>query len=222
MSFNNTKTHTMSEFKKKPKYAVERVGVYGVCKLSPEQESELKRLYPITFNFRLMEMFGISHSTLHRFARQYALSKKMDVIKHKQAQQIKKKCEENGYYDSLRGKPLGDEVHEGSRRLRATGFHPLKALKEKNPRKYKAICKARGEKRKTLIKKERRFREYGIKRINLHLPNVIYDTSQVSARYNARKRGYILGDKSEYSGERYTIFYDENTQRAPIFERNCE
>lgn len=30
------------------------------------------------------------------------------------------------------------------------------------------------------------------------------------------------GDKRENMGERYTIFYDRNTERTPVFERNLE
>ena len=45
--------------------------------------------------------------------------------------------------------------------------------------------------------------------------------SQTAHMYNALKRGYIImEDCSEQGGERYNIYYDGQTERAPIFERN--
>jgi hypothetical protein len=46
---------------------------------------------------------------------------------------------------------------------------------------------------------------------------------QVCHRYNALRRGYIImQDCSEQSGERYNIYYDDQTERTPIFERNLQ
>ena len=48
-----------------------------------------------------------------------------------------------------------------------------------------------------------------------------YNRRQVSHRHNALKRGYIImEDCSEQGGERYNIYYDNETKRSPIFERN--
>jgi hypothetical protein len=48
-----------------------------------------------------------------------------------------------------------------------------------------------------------------------------YTRRQVSHRYNALKRGYIImEDCSEQSGERFNIYYDNQTQRTPIFEKH--
>ena len=48
-----------------------------------------------------------------------------------------------------------------------------------------------------------------------------YTRRQTAHRYNALKRGYIImEDCSEQGGERYNIYYDSDTQRTPIFERN--
>lgn len=48
-----------------------------------------------------------------------------------------------------------------------------------------------------------------------------YSRNQVNRRYLAQRRGYIIADDcSEGSGNRYVIFYDENTTRSEIFERN--
>ena len=51
-----------------------------------------------------------------------------------------------------------------------------------------------------------------------HVP---YTKRQTSHRYNALKRGYIvMQDCSEQGGERYNIYFDQDTERSPIFENN--
>jgi hypothetical protein len=48
-----------------------------------------------------------------------------------------------------------------------------------------------------------------------------YTRRQTAHRYNALKRGYIvMEDCTEQGGERYNIYYDNETERAPIFEKN--
>ena len=49
-----------------------------------------------------------------------------------------------------------------------------------------------------------------------------YTRTQIWRRSNAKKRGYILGDASESSGERYTIYYDEATDRSERFEMTLD
>lgn len=47
-----------------------------------------------------------------------------------------------------------------------------------------------------------------------------YTTSQISRRRKAVRLGYILHpDKSDEGGHRYTLYYDESTQRDEKFER---
>lgn len=74
------------------------------------------KLYPIHFNEKLMRWFGISHTTLHRFARQCGLKKDMKTIKKKHAAAVKRICEKNGYYDSLRGKRPSEASIEAARK----------------------------------------------------------------------------------------------------------
>jgi hypothetical protein len=48
-----------------------------------------------------------------------------------------------------------------------------------------------------------------------------YTKSRTSHRYNALRRGYIvMEDCTEQGGERYNIYYDNETERATIFEQN--
>ena len=95
----------------------------------------------------------------------------MKAIRRQQIMDVKKTCEENGYYDSLRGKPVSEACQEGARRLRASGFCPLKALKKKNSRRYKAFLRRRSEAQKEVWRKERLREEYGLERkTKLRLP----------------------------------------------------
>lgn len=82
-------------------------------------EGELKErfceLFPKNSNRRLMEWFGISFVTLQRFKRELGLEKDMRAIRKQQAKDVKKICEKNGYYASIRGKPpprLAWKAHE--------------------------------------------------------------------------------------------------------------
>lgn len=112
----------------------------------------------------MMEWFGISFSTVQRFKNELGLKKDMKAIRRQQIMDVKKTCEENGYYDSLRGKPTSEACREGARRLRASGFCPLKALKKKNPRRYKTFLLRSSEAHKEVWRKERLREEYGLER----------------------------------------------------------
>lgn len=223
MSFNNTKTPTKPSGKAKypvPKRRSEKGPMEFY--LTPELEKEFRRLFPITMNRRMMELFGISFATMQRFKRELGLVKNETTIRKKLAKQVKKICEDNGYYDSLRGKQPSEQCRQAIHEKFASGWHPMKAMKAKNPRKYKKTLQRRSEERKALIAKEKKHIRWGMSQsTGLHLPFDIFTKSQISHRYNALKRGYLLGDMAEFSGERYTIFYDKDTKRSPRFEQNC-
>jgi hypothetical protein len=199
--------------------------------LTDEQSAWLCKWFPEVENSILMEASGMTHSALHRFARDLGLTKSdkgIRGIKKRQAAHIKRLCEENGYYDSLRGKPVSEaclqatakmwqEIRDGKRE------HPFKIMKRTNPRKYKKWLERRSEARREQVRKEIRREIYGLPR-KTKLKIVVmnkFTRSQVCHRYYALKRGYILmEDCSEQGGERYNIYYDDLTERAPIFERN--
>lgn len=190
--------------------------------LTPELEAKFRKLFPVTFNEQMMKLFGIGFSTLQRFKRELGLTKNRDTILKKHATQIKHICEANGWYESIKGKAPSEAAREGYRKKVASGWHPLKSLKAKHPKKYKRLMKEKSEQRMAVIAKDKRLINLGLTpHTMLHLPQCGYTKSQLSRRCSALKRGYYLGDRTEDSGERYTIFYDKHTQRAPIFEKNC-
>jgi hypothetical protein len=55
----------------------------------------------------------------------------------------------------------------------------------------------------------------------IRLPLNKFTRRQVCHRSNAMKRGYFyMADCSPEGGERYNIYYDQNTQRSEKFEQN--
>ena len=199
--------------------------------LTDEQREWFCRWFPEEENSRLMKASGMTDSTLHRFARKLGLTKSPKGIKRirkRQAAHIKRVCERNGYYDSMRGRQpseaclkataqMWQDIREGKRE------HPARIMKRENPRKYRKWMENRSKERKETIRKEMRRVLYGMER-KTRLKCIVmckYTRRQVSHRHNALKRGYIImEDCSEQGGERYNIYYDNETQRSPIFERN--
>ena len=201
------------------------------CVLTDEQRAWLCKWFPEVGNSRLMEASGMSHSTLHRFARELGLTKSergIRGIRKLQAARVKRVCEKNGYYESLRGKQPSEATKLGTIRMwqdirDGKREHPARIMKRTNPRKYRKWMQRKSKERKETIRKEMRRVLYGLER-QTKLKCIVmckYTKSQTSHRYNALKRGYIvMQDCSEQSGERYNIYYDDQTERAPIFERH--
>jgi hypothetical protein len=178
-----------------------------------------------------MEVSGMRASTLHMFARKYGLTKSekgIRRIRKRQAASIKRKLEKNGYYASMRGrKPseacveavrnMWQEVRDGKR------VHPIHAMKHDDPKRYQQYMQRKSEVRKEAIRKEQMRVMYGLER-KTNLINIVmraYTRSQTTHRYNALRRGYfVMSDCSEQGGERYNIYYDEQTTRSERFERN--
>lgn len=179
-------------------------------------EGELKerfcKLFPKNSSRRMMTWFGISFSTLQRFKRKLGLEKDMQSIRRQQISDTKKICERNGYYDSLRGKKPSEASIEGTRKLRASGFHPLKQLKANNPRKYKQLMRKKSEQRKELYRKERLRAFYGLERqTNLRIP-----AASLSHRASSQKYAMIKACNyfSDPLGDPRIVCYDSDTKRS--------
>lgn len=221
MSFPNTHTPTKAEIVGKPRYQVPTRLVRGVKTyyLTPELEQHFRRLYPVTMNRDMMRLFGISFSTMQRFKRELGLQKKMKTIRHKQAQWAKRICEENGYYESMRGKAPCEAAMEATRQLRASGWHPMQVVR-KNKRRYQRLMAQRSEKRKELMRKERIRVDWGLgQQTNLHLPYDPYGKRRTSFKSTCRRAGYIPG-KAHDPAERWIIYYTPDTIRGTIREQH--
>ena len=96
----------------------------------------------------------------------------------------------------------------------------MNALKQKNPRKYRRILEKRSEARKELMHKERMRVDWGLtKQTNLHIPYDPYGRKRMTFRNTCKAAGYIPGNAHD-PAERWTIYYDQNTRRGAIRERN--
>ena len=195
--------------------------------LNVHQIKYLSTYFHNTENRKLCKTLCMSETALHRFARELGLKKSekgMKSIMHRTAKIIKKKCEANGYYDSLRGKQPSENCMNGYKTWRDKGNDPLRNLKINNPRRYKEICKKRSERRKRLIAEEKRRCYLGLApktKFGEIVTRSVFDRSQICFRYNMKRKGYILGDERPRMGERYKIYYDSETIRVPKSEKNA-
>ena len=214
MSFNNTKTPNKPIGKAKWQVPMRPNPTSGVKEyyLEGELKERFCKLFPKNSNRRMMTWFGISFSTLQRFRRELGLQKDMRAIRKQLAKDIKKTCEKNGYYDSLRGHAPSEACQEATRKMWAEGFHPMKQLKAKNPRRYRMVLRKRSEKRKELWHKERLRLKYGLERkTRLHIP-----LNNIPHRAAAHK--YLMIRQCNYFadplGDPYVVCYDSQTQRS--------
>ena len=214
MSFNNTKTPNKPIGKAKWQVPMRphHKGGKDEYYLEGELKERFCQLFPKNSNRRLMKWFGISFSTLQRFRRELGLQKDMRAIRKQLAKDIKKTCEKNGYYDSLRGHAPSEACQEATRKMWAEGFHPMKQLKAKKPRRYRMVLRKRSEKRKELWHKERLRLKYGLERkTRLHIP-----LNNIPHRAAAHK--YLMIRRCNYFadplGDPYVVCYDSQTQRS--------
>ena len=195
--------------------------------LNDEQKAWFQKWFPEVENDLICKKSGLTLSTMHRLVREYKLTKSekgLAGIKKRQARAIKRKCERNGYYDSLRGRQVSDACKAGIRKRweqvrKGEVKHPFHNM---SPKKYEAMRQRMRENRRELIRKERMRQTYSLTReTKIRLPLNKFTRSQTCHRYNALKRGYfVMADCSEQGGERYHIYYDQDTQRSEKFEQN--
>ena len=214
MSFRNTKTPAKPTTAAKWQVPMRPKPTSGAKEyyLEGELKERFCKLFPKNSNRRMMAWFGISFSTLQRFKREFGLEKDMKSIRKQQAKDIKKICERNGYYDSLRGKKPSEAAIEATRRLRASGFTPINQLKANNPRKYKRLMRKRSEQRKELWRKERLRSFYGLERkTHLRIPSNPMSRKAIAHKYAMIKVCNYFADPL---GDPHIICYDSETQRS--------
>lgn len=214
MSFNNTKTQLKPTTAAKWQVPMRPNAKSGMKEyyLEGELKERFCQLFPKNSNRRMMTWFGISFSTLQRFKREFGLEKDMQAVRKQQAKDIKKICERNGYYASLRGKAPSEACLEAIRQLRAAGFHPIKQLKATNPRKYKRLMRKKSEQRKELWRKERMRMVYGLeRRTKLRLPLNSLTHAASACKHAMIKACNYFADPL---GDPHIICYDSETQRS--------
>ena len=212
MSFNDTKIPTKPTGRAKwqvPQRPCTKAGGKLEYYLEGELKEKFCKLFPKNSNRRMMQWFGISFSTCQRFKREFGLEKDMTAIRKQLAKDVKKICEKNGYYDSLRGHAPSEAAIEATRRRWAEGFHPLKQLKETNPRKYNRTMQKWSDKRKELFHKERLRVKYGLEqKTRLHV-------DPISHRASAQK--HLMIKQCNYFADPDHVdwvCYDKETKRS--------
>lgn len=200
--------------------------------LSRRQKEWLCEWYPLVENRVIMEASGLKSYTLIRLAKEYGLKKTEEARKEiflRRAAKVKKICQENGYYDSLKGIPPPEKCMEGVRRMweeinQGKRKSPYEKMRTEDPERYDSFIRQKTANRKEMIRKDMLRVKWGLPR-KTKLRQVVmskYTRSQCNFRYSARKRGYIVEKNfAEGSGLSYKIFYDENTPRSKVFERHC-
>ena len=214
MSFRNTKTPLKPTTAAKWQVPMRPSAKSGVKEyyLEGELKESFCKLFPKNSNRRMMTWFGISFSTLQRFKRELGLEKDMQAVIRQQANDTKRICEKNGYYDSLRGKKPSEACFDGARKLFASGFHPMKQLKSNNPRRYKQLMRKKSERRKELWRKEQLRAFYGLERqTNLRIPSSPLSHSASSHKHAMIKCCNYFADPL---GDPHIICYDSETHRS--------
>lgn len=214
MSFRNTKTPTKPDGVAKWQVPMRPHPKAGVMEyfLEGDIRDKFIELFPKHSNRRIMQWFGISFSVLQRFKRELGLEKDMRKIRREQARDAKRTCEKNGFYESLRGKKPPEAALEATRRLRATGFNPMKRLKEISPRRYKAALDRMGKARSELYRKERLRVLYGLERKT----RLIFTDNPMTHKASAQKHAMIKEcNYFAVDDDVWAVCYDSQTRRSP-------
>lgn len=161
-----------------------------------------------TKNDEIMRKFGISHSALHRFAREHGLKK---------TKQFQKKCQaattEAARLANKRNNwpPKGYVIPKSEEHRYKSGITPEKRLG--NKRNRERIRKSAESRKKTYAAEKRRVL-FGLEQ-RTKLKVVVSPKAKISCRYNLKRHGYIVT-----RGAR-EVFYDTNTNRSSILEKNA-
>lgn len=209
MSFNNTKTPSKPTDAAKWQVPM-RVSSHGAREyyLDGEVKDKFIKLFPIR---RMMLWFGISFTTLQRFKRELGLEKDMRRIRKELARDVKKTCERNGYYASLRGKPLSQACQEAAKKMRETTPPPLVKLRTDNPRRYRQVLQKRAKARKDLWKKEKIRAEYGLERkTRLYIPDNPLTPHAIAQKSSMIRRNNYFPDPEH----KWWVCYDKQTRRS--------
>lgn len=198
--------------------------------LTEEQIEWLRRYFPTNRADILRAKSGLSLSTFYRILKENNIHKTPGArsrIWRANCKRARETMKKNGYYDSLRGRKPTTAMIEGARRMwrevkEGKRKSPYEIYKDKHPRTWHRKFERIAETRKKIIRDEHFRMLSGMKRnTRLRLSVTHYTQSQRDHRYNAIKRGYwVYEDWSEAGGERYNIYYDADTERSQIFEKN--
>lgn len=175
--------------------------------LSPKQERWLVRHFKHTKNDEIMSRLGLSHSALHRFARELGLTK---------SRQFMKKCQAattQAAWIANRRKgwpPKGYTIP----RSRECGFQKgVTNLQRLGPKRDAERIRKAAESRRATVKRERARIIWGFEqKTKLKL---VTSRKKISSRYALRRRGYDIARGAS------TAYIVCETRRSAIVEANA-
>lgn len=169
------------------------------------------RHYKHTKNDEIMERLGISHSSLHRIAREHGLTKSRQFMKKTQDEAQVAAAEShrrNGTYPPKGFRIPGSENN---------GFKKGQSNKDRlSPKRYAEMEeKRRVSWRETYDRDKRRTLSWGFEQ-RTKFRFVKQTKSKLCYRYNLRKKGYI-----ESPEDHNLYFYPSEEMRRPIMESHA-
>ena len=174
--------------------------------LSDKTQKWIIKHFKHTKNDDIMLKFNLSHSFLHRFAREHGLKK---------TKQFQSQCQKNASEKARQANkvnnwpPKGYIIPRSSEFFYKKGVRPIDRLgKIKN---QKRIERSAASRRKTVAAEKRRVL-FGLPQ-KTKLKVVAAPHNKLAYRYLLKKRGYVV-----VRGER-EVFYNEETERSERMEK---
>lgn len=176
--------------------------------LTDKQQKWIIANFKNTKNDEIMLKMNISHSALHRFAREHNLKKSKQFIQKCQAATTEAARLAN---KQRNWPPKGYKIPNSEKYQFQKGITPLKRLgKRKNTERIRKSA----ESRKNTVRSEKRRVLFGLPQ-KTKLKVVQSPHAKIAYRYVLKKRGYIVDRGSK------DIYYDENTLRSEIVEHTA-
>lgn len=176
--------------------------------LTPQQKSWLIRHFKHTKNDVIMAKLGLSHSKLHRLAREFGLTKTRQFIRKTQQEctaAAKESHLRNGTYP-----PKGYRIPKSGENCFQPGVTPEMRLGKK--RNQERIAKAAATRRETIEKERMRIRWGFDQKTKLKL---VHNRDRAIYRHALKKRGYLV----ERGGREAVV--TESTIRSEIVEQRA-
>ena len=192
---------------------------FGRIVLTDEQREWLREVFPTNPTRSIAKVMGIGESTLSHFAYDMGLCKSKEY-KDKLHREAMLHCID---YNFKHGVYQSASFKEHFRQWQRAGVDAWQAqLAAMTEAERKAWYKKRGVAAKAT-------RDADIRRVNRGMPQRTkfrnlswpYDTRHYSVRSLARRKNYIVIDYPS-GADRYNIYYDSETERAPKFEKHAE
>lgn len=177
--------------------------------LSEKQQLWILRHFKNTKNDEIMAKFNISHSSLHRFAREKSLKK---------TAKFQKQCQLNASREARKANkknnwpPKGYIIPKSVENQFKKGITPAQRLGEK---KNKQRILRLAESRRKTVESEKRRVLFGLEQ-KTKLKVIAAPSNKIAFKYTLKLRGYTCDRFSN------TIFFDSSTNRSEKSEKTAK